>query len=524
MKKWFSGIRAKLLLVSVLAVLSLLIVGVTGFVAVSSLADKLDVAYNQRLKLSDELGNIDAGINASFRWLWVALANDNNPTERKKFIEKTKTERKELDRSIKAYKDIPKSSKAQGILTQKLIPSWESSQTIFEEIQSELGKNDSRSSEKIKLLIMNKLRASLAPVIDADKELGEIADATNKRVVNESLSYAQNAKIVSIAIVIVAGILSFALCIRIAGQLVNVLSTVSGELNNSSMQVSAAAEQIAASSEQLSQATVEQASSLEETSSSIQEMSSMVARTSENAVQASKVSSEGQQNAIKGKEVVQSMITSINDINESNNNIMIQIDQSNKEISEIVKVIAEIGNKTKVINDIVFQTKLLSFNASVEAARAGENGKGFAVVAEEVGNLAQMSGKAAGEITEMLDSSIRKVEGIVNDTKTKVERLVSEGKLKVETGTKVARECGVVLEEIVVSISSISEMANEIAVSSQEQSQGVGEITKAMNQINVATQQNAAGATQSASAAEELSAQANALKSAVNSLIVTIEG
>jgi methyl-accepting chemotaxis protein len=78
---------------------------------------------------------------------------------------------------------------------------------------------------------------------------------------------------------------------------------------------------------------------------------------------------------------------------------MNQINYSNEQMSEIVKVIQEIETKTKVINDIVFQTKLLSFNASVEAARAGEQGKGFAVVAEEVGNLAQMSGNAAKEIS-----------------------------------------------------------------------------------------------------------------------------
>jgi methyl-accepting chemotaxis protein len=89
------------------------------------------------------------------------------------------------------------------------------------------------------------------------------------------------------------------------------------------------------------------------------------------------------------------------------------MNKSNDEISSIVKVIAEIGDKTKVINDIVFQTKLLSFNASVEAARAGEQGKGFAVVAEEVGNLATMSGKAAEEISSMLGDSMGKVELIV---------------------------------------------------------------------------------------------------------------
>ena len=79
---------------------------------------------------------------------------------------------------------------------------------------------------------------------------------------------------------------------------------------------------------------------------------------------------------------------------------------------EILGYIKSIEEKTKVINDIVFQTKLLSFNASVEAARAGEQGKGFAVVAEEVGNLATMSGTSAEEISKLLESSISHIESI----------------------------------------------------------------------------------------------------------------
>ena len=77
---------------------------------------------------------------------------------------------------------------------------------------------------------------------------------------------------------------------------------------------------------------------------------------------------------------------------------------------------------------IVFQTKLLSFNASVEAARAGEYGKGFSVVAEEVGNLAQMSGIAAKDISALLQSSVKKVEQIATESKTKIDRLVQNSK------------------------------------------------------------------------------------------------
>lgn len=302
------------------------------------------------------------------------------------------------------------------------------------------------------------------------------------------------------------------------------IDQVISNLTDNSYQVTGAAQQIASSSEELSQAATEQASSLEETAASIEEMNSMVQKNAENALRTSELAVNSSNSAEKGKIVVTDMIKAINDISVSNNTIMVQVDESNQKISDIVKVISEIGNKTKVINDIVFQTKLLSFNASVEAARAGEHGKGFAVVAEEVGNLAQMSGNAAKEISSMLDESIQKVEGIVNETKQKVSYLIQDGKAKVEVGSQIAKQCGDVLEEIVTNITQVTQMANEISTACQEQSQGVQEITKAMNQLDQVTQTNASTSEEAASSAEELAAQSDALKSVVGTLVKTIKG
>ena len=250
----------------------------------------------------------------------------------------------------------------------------------------------------------------------------------------------------------------------------------------------------------------------------------MIQKNAENAKRTSDLSHSSHGKAEKGKIVVQDMIKAIDDISISNNNIMNQIDDSNEKIADIVKVIAEIGNKTKVINDIVFQTKLLSFNASVEAARAGEHGKGFAVVAEEVGNLAAMSGNAAEEISAMLNGSIQKVEGIVNETKQKVGQLILDGKAKVEIGSNIAKQCGVVLNEIVENVSDVTQMANEISTACQEQAMGVQEITKAMNQLDQVTQTNASTSEEAASAAEELSSQSESLRSTVGVLVQEIKG
>ncbi|MBF0315068.1 MAG: hypothetical protein HQK50_13780 [Oligoflexia bacterium] len=80
----------------------------------------------------------------------------------------------------------------------------------------------------------------------------------------------------------------------------------------------------------------------------------------------------------------------------------------------IVTMIGEINKKTDIINDIVFETKLLSFNASIEAARAGQYGKGFAVVAQEIGSLAVMSGKASLSISSLLESNTIQVKELVS--------------------------------------------------------------------------------------------------------------
>ncbi|MGK5086686.1 methyl-accepting chemotaxis protein [Bdellovibrionota bacterium FG-2] len=310
------------------------------------------------------------------------------------------------------------------------------------------------------------------------------------------------------------------LAITISNALNATLTLLDGETH----QTQTAATSVSSASTNLAQSSTQQAAALQQTASSVEEMNAMVSKSADNAQRASETSNASSDVATRGKQAVTQMIDAIKDINTSNHNIMQQIEESNARITEITHVIAEIGNKTKVINDIVFQTKLLSFNASVEAARAGEHGKGFAVVAEEVGNLAQMSGNAAKEIAEMLNGSIEKVESIVTDTKSKVGILIADGKTKVEAGTATATQSGKVLDEIVEKVNEVNSMVGEITSATREQSQGISEITSAIGQMDQVTQQNSGISQQIASSAVQLSSQAQSLRALFVSLNQVVNG
>lgn len=302
------------------------------------------------------------------------------------------------------------------------------------------------------------------------------------------------------------------------------LRTVADNLMTGSRYVAEASQEIEKNAVILSEAANEQASSVQQTSAAIDEISAMVEKNSDAAQSSKEESAKSQQASQRGKRSVEEMLVSIKEIGMSNNEIMQQMEQTNKEFSEIVGVISTIAEKTKVINDIVFQTKLLSFNASVEAARAGEHGQGFSVVADEVGNLAEMSGKAATEISSILDQSIRKVEGIIQSTQGRIKTLVENGKEKLSTGIKTAERCDVVLDEILENVGKVDKMVYEIASASKEQSRGVQEITSAMSQIDQANQQNTNISHDSSVAATQLSKQAHELEDVANELKMLIEG
>lgn len=323
-------------------------------------------------------------------------------------------------------------------------------------------------------------------------------------------------------IIIITG--SVYLSIYFSKNLANKLIEIAHALANGNEKLNKTSDEASQTSENLFVAATRQTASLQQSVAAVNEISAMMNKTVEMTENSRNSANENIQKVNQGKEIVNKMVTAMANIKAKNQDIMDQVTEGNIRISEIVKVISEIENKTKVINEIVFQTKLLSFNASVEAARAGEHGRGFSVVAEEVGNLAQMSGSASKEISAMLDNSINKVKSIISQTKTNVETIIEQSKYSMQQGEEISTECSQIFQEIANNSEKVTHIVFEIANSAKEQAKGVEEINHAMHELDSLTQQNNSIAQKSSHSAKDLLSQSFQLEQMANNLLNVVLG
>jgi methyl-accepting chemotaxis protein len=252
----------------------------------------------------------------------------------------------------------------------------------------------------------------------------------------------------------------------------DLLGTVTNVRNGAGV-IGIGARELAAGNMELSSRTEMQASSLEETAASMEELTSTVRQNSENAQQARELVEGASRTAAQGGEVMQKVVSTMNDINASSRKIV---------------------DITSVIDGIAFQTNILALNAAVEAARAGEQGRGFAVVASEVRNLAQRSAAAAREIKGLIDQSV----------------------VNIQLGTDLVSRAGANMTTLVGNVHQVTQIVGEIAVASREQSEGIDQVNTAIVQMDQVTQQNAALVEEAAAATQSLQDQAGVLTETVS--------
>lgn len=356
--------------------------------------------------------------------------------------------------------------------------------------------------------------------------IAEISDKIQKKIAIKRAEIAEFKQVVLYSVFgVSAGIFVIILLIqKFLGNSIKGILGVTDTLRESSEINKTNSESVFQAANTVSQSVTQQAAAIQETVATLEEIKQMMNRSLENTEQSLQRSQDSRTVATEGKRTIELMIKAINMIDGSNKEIMTRMTDSNHEIQKIVSMIKEISEKTQVINDIVFQTKLLSFNASVEAARAGEHGKGFSVVAEEVGNLAEMSGEAAKEIEILLKNSVSQVENIVDTTQSSIDQMVKISADKIETGVKIAHECDEALDNIVINVASVDSMLNEISQASAEQVEAVRNISTAMTEIEETTQSNSIVAKQSSESADSLLTQSKHLDSAVHKLDTILLG
>ncbi len=251
------------------------------------------------------------------------------------------------------------------------------------------------------------------------------------------------------------------------------LSTTMYKINNVSEQVNSGNQQVASGAQSLAQGAIEQASSIEELSATIAEISDKISETATSSQNAKLANDKSQKALSQSNEQMQEMLVAMGDISLKS--------------SEINKII-------KTIDDIAFQTNILSLNAAVEASRAGAAGRGFAVVAEEVRNLATRSAQSA------------------KDTATLIEETLAV----VEVGNKIATNASESINIAIENATELGGLVEDIAGATAMQSEGAGQVRAGIEQISSVVQINSATSEESAATSEELSGYSNELKALVS--------
>jgi methyl-accepting chemotaxis protein len=237
-------------------------------------------------------------------------------------------------------------------------------------------------------------------------------------------------------------------------EMISELARIVGDVKNASSMLAAVSMELNKSAQQMSHISSEQAASFEEAAAAVEQIA---VKTQENSKDAEKAN--------------QSVTESVEKIIVNNSNVQ-----------KAVGALKAITDKIAVINDISFQTNILSLNASVEAARAGSVGKGFVVVANEVGKLAERSKDSANEISHISYES-----------------------------SQIADETSKASESVVPEIKNTAELIKGIVFNSKEQEHSATQINATLTQLNLSVQQLASSSEETASSAEELSSQAEQL-------------
>ncbi len=280
-------------------------------------------------------------------------------------------------------------------------------------------------------------------------------------------------------------------------QLRRLVSTI----NETTVQVSSAAQETQATAMHLAEASDHQAEQITAASAAINQMAVSIDTVSHNANASSDVANKSLDIAKKGAGAVQDTISGMDTIRE-------QIQETSKRIKRLGESSQEIGDMVELINDIADQTNILALNAAIQAAMAGESGRGFAVVADEVQRLAEKSTDA----TKQIEALVKTIQSDTNEAVSSMEQSTTQ----VVGGAKLAVNAGDALGEIENVSLELAELTRSISESAQQQAVAASSISESMNVIQEVTTQTSAGTNETSASIGNLAELANELRKSVS--------
>lgn len=279
------------------------------------------------------------------------------------------------------------------------------------------------------------------------------------------------------------------------------LREVISNVQNTSVQVSSAANQIQTTAEHLVMGSESQASQILDTTAAIDEMAVSIQQVSENSTRSASISNQALASADKGYNAVNNSIAGMGRIRQ-------QVQATSKRIKRLGESSQEIGEIVQLIRGIAKRTSILSLNAAIQAARAGEAGRSFAVVAEEVERLAERASEATKQISELTSTIQTEIAEAVAAMEATTQEVV--------VGTELNNEVSATFQEIQIVSNQLAEVIQSTSLAAQQQARGSETIAKSMNEISEITQQTAAGTKEATVSISNLARLADELRGSVS--------
>ncbi len=506
----------------------MIIVSMVSSYSIRVLTSELDDIRLNRVPLIETSLEMSNSISALLRISIQISQSDSDGLSYIEFVNAKKIYEEILKSKIN-YKKLSRSNKEIN-LSKPIDESWNSIESIFTVVFSQVNKLDLKDKVETEKFL-NRFRSVLGLLLSSFDQIGSSFKKLDKNrneemdtLLRKNELIAKKVNNISMSISLLGIVITIILGFIIGNKTKIAMSDISGELQEESSLLTVASSRVVNSSENLATIGTSLATSLEEITSQFQEILSMVNKNTEAVIESEKIASINKASSASGEIAVKQLVESIHDIKMNNNSFSNELVLIIQKINGMSQVINHIGAKSKIIDDIVFQTKLLSFNASVEASRAGDAGKGFSVVAGEIGSLASISGEAAKEISELLATSIKAINQIVNESQAVVENLCKISQVKITRGSEIVDECKESFSNISNNISKLDSVISNISLSSREQAIGIKEVSLAVSNISQILNKNRELAVSSTEISEDLNLQAESLELIVVKLMILLNG